>query len=181
LEKHLKGETDDSKHREARRLGGQVNAALVIWGNVYEWGETWEFHPRLTIVSTTNISRKDIGPWVVELKRSKHPAESITEPVQLARFVIGYSYYESGEYENALNHFNKLTTDFQVKEPKEKSFIGDIHLISGNAEWSMSPKSKNISEVKYHLQQAIKHYQEAQKYYDPAVMVKKQLAGLNKL
>ena len=164
LERYIVKDSTEKGHAEARRLGKKVNAAIVLWGKITRVKETWTFWPRLTVVSGTELSRKDMGTWIEEPQSTEHPPASARESVHLAEFIVAYSYYESGrygdkaEFDEALRHFKKLRDHYQAESPKEKSFTGDILFMLGNAHWYMDLRCERGSEVRCHLEDAIKCY-----------------------
>ena len=112
----IAGSTNDEENIEAERIGKQYNAAILVWGKVTGLSE-YKFHPRVMLVARAGVTAKTVRldpvteashhqaqmsspPGIVGL-----PVESIREPVQLARFVIAFTFLEQERWAEAARQF----------------------------------------------------------------------------
>jgi tetratricopeptide (TPR) repeat protein len=147
-------------HEHAREMGRPLNATLVIWGR--KVGEK-EFYPRITVVNASKglsaTSERTRGMQKIE--DLGLPEEFVDEPFYLIDFVVGYSYYNQGNYKEALPHFEAAVRR-HTGSPNE---IADLQFFTADCDYSLGAGQKAIPAD---LQEAIGLYEKATKAYEGA-------------
>jgi hypothetical protein len=120
LPARIAGETLIDKKADAVRLGGECNAAILVWGHVTKLLERTEFHPRVTLVDAINLTpRTSVLPAITESHRQEAqlsappgtvslPPEPLKEPLQLTRLVAALSFGKQGKVKKATDQFDAL-------------------------------------------------------------------------
>jgi tetratricopeptide (TPR) repeat protein len=163
IEVHASRETIDENeglhvaHEHARAIGQKLNAKLVIWG--LKSGDK-KFYQRITVINapktwSATSERTDDMQKINELSL---PDELVDEPFYLIHFIAGYSYYDQGNYKEALPHFeDALGRHGGI--PKE---IADLHFFSGFCDQALGTGQKDMTSK---FQEAIAHYEKASEAY----------------
>jgi hypothetical protein len=91
-------------HERARAIGQPLNAKLVIWGRKIGYKK---FYPRITVVNAPKVwsAASERTRDVQNIGELRLPEELVDEPFYLIHFAAGYSYYDQGNYKEALPHF----------------------------------------------------------------------------
>ena len=145
----IAGSTDDEEKIEAERLGKQYNAAILVWGKISGTFKHDEFHPRVMLVARAGITSEAVRlspvteaslqqaqmsapPGIVGL-----PGESIKEPLQLARFVIAFTFLEQERWAEAARHFHVFIESGLSSALK----IPDVYFHAGFANYKTQEKT----------------------------------------
>lgn len=93
-----------SAHEQARKLGKEQKATLVVWGN--RIGDK-KFYPRITIVDERMRVFFEVERTlqVQNISELNLPPELVDQPLYLTLFVSGYVLYSRKEYDNAVKKF----------------------------------------------------------------------------
>ena len=145
--------------QKAKLLGEKYKAVSVIWGNLIEKNGDIKIHPRITLIKNKkNQYVKDyyIIPSLM-IENLLLPEELVNKPILLTSFIIGYSFYLSGNYEQALVYFESLINKDKIYDIKRFVLIyliGDcFQELSINKQDTDSIYYKN---AEYYLSEAIK-------------------------
>lgn len=165
----------DVAHTKARRIGEKRKALLVIWGSKSKAGET-EFFPCITLLRTNKnlglASERTLA--VQDIHEVSLPAEIVRQPIYLAHFVAGYSFYDRKQYQEAINHFeaalhSSLAT--QKEAADLRFFLGFCHLNFAQGQ----------PDMRAHAQLAIDDLSFAARYYQQSDNLEKYAITLNDL
>lgn len=119
----------------AKRLGKKGGATFVVWGKMLGNAEMQAW---LTVVGGKGVYDPKV-PVLGDLENIKLPKKK-TKTLQtvLAFFFIGYNFYHSKEYDDALHHFReakKKLEEFEIDEKRMtpvKATLASIHFYVGN-------------------------------------------------
>ena len=136
----IEGSTDDEEKIEAERLGKQYNAAVLVWGKITGLFTPDEFHPRVMLVARAGLTTESVrlSPVTVASHQRAQmsappgivglPGESIREPVQLARFVTAFTFFEQERWTEAARQFQEF-----IKGGLSSLKIPDVYFYAGYA------------------------------------------------
>jgi len=160
-------------HKEARRIGEQRKAQLVIWGSRVD---QTKFHPRITIVRETNdVSFTGERTLMVQdIHELSLPPETVALPIYLAHFLAGYSCYSRSQPGEALNHFEAAVRSPQ-STPEETA---DLQFLMGNCHLEVAQRQKAMTED---LQAGINDFILATNYYGKTHNLEKLAQAQNNL
>jgi tetratricopeptide (TPR) repeat protein len=125
------------EHQEAREIGREYHAEIVIWGNTTIAGVI----PNITIVEPRSPASFVCQPDTTILKNelTHNALERIAdirlptltgEPLAIASFVTGLRYYEDGNYDKSLYYFKESlpeTPNLYVNSAPIFFYIGIVH------------------------------------------------------
>jgi hypothetical protein len=125
-------------HKRARAIGARRKAVLIIWGS--RAGES-RFFPRITIVPQTNeISLSGEQTLMVQdIHELSMPDEDVAQPIYLAHFLSGYSFYNQRKYKEALTHVEPQFATIRPHRRREQISTYLRELVMG-----IWPKAKQI-------------------------------------
>lgn len=172
LPEAITGFTDEEERIEAERLGKRYNAAILVWGRITGLLRHDEFHPRVMLVERIGIPSElvRLSPITESLHQQVKmslppgtvglPAESIREPVQLARFVIAFTFLEQEKWIEAARHFNAFIEgglSSALKIPDVYFYAGfannHVHELTGNPESLQRAKEAYLNALIGHTQE----------------------------
>jgi len=142
---------------EARQLGEEGRASLVLWGKVL----SSQVKSYLTIVNARGVFQSPASvnggtAFTGELTKLELPNELKTLQRVVAEFFVGYSYYNYSQYKSAHDFFETAAKDLGPTATKqdgitpEKATLGSILFYEGNTNWFLG-----------NADQAIKNYESA--------------------
>ena len=128
------GNTVQEKETEAKRLGQDQQAAIVVWGDVT--GSV--VHPRVTLVKPLALHTKTVilapRSHASELPQLSTPPEtvrmlpqSVKEPLQLARFVLALTFMEQQAWAKAAEQLEYYIGAI----PSTAVRLGDVYFYAG--------------------------------------------------
>lgn len=112
-------------HNQARQIGKEMKAKIVIWGNLVP--DKDKFHARFTIVENhpNNVLQRDITLDPVSINEFDLPNEIVFEPIIITSFLVGHSSLYNSNYLSAVRYFEEV-----LRNTKSKAFeeITKLHL-----------------------------------------------------
>ena len=115
LSADITGNTLKEKEAEAKRLGQEQHASILVWGDVTKKAGVEELQPRVTLIKPLKLPTKtallnsvshasqnsqlSTPPGTVSM-----PPQSIQEPLQLARFVLAMTLMDQQAWVEAARH-----------------------------------------------------------------------------
>ncbi|OQX11160.1 MAG: hypothetical protein BWK80_45050 [Desulfobacteraceae bacterium IS3] len=159
-----------TSHEQARKIGKKYHADLVIWGEITLAGVI----PNITVVNQGSESfiiksettlLKDTLTHVAlsEIKDIRLPALT-DEPTMLVAFVTGMKYYSKGDYEKALEYFEKTLPENPTKYIDTAPvffYIGNIHVVTKEHDKAIADHWESFYSSKSEYDKAIADYNKA--------------------
>jgi len=141
-------------YKKAREIGERRKALLVIWGST---SDKIRFFPRVTVVPITG-PLGDGTLSVQDIREVSLPVETVQTPILIANFIAGFTFYNKGLYEKAVNCFESTINSGHVAMPA----AADLILFDGFSHWFLAYGQVNMTE---HLEKAIYYLSAAGSFY----------------
>ena len=165
----ITGATLKEKEAEAKQLGQDYRAAIIVWGEISGLFKRDEFHPRVTLI------KPQVQPTMTALlapvtEMSQHqqlsappdtvsvPPQPIKEPLQLVHFIMAMTFMKQQKWIEATGQFDK----FIAMGPSTLLSGADIYFYAGFAhtnQFEASGKPDPLAGAKLMYTKALAGYQ----------------------
>jgi tetratricopeptide (TPR) repeat protein len=165
----ITGETRKDKEAEAKLVGQDHHAAIIVWGEITGLFKRDEFHPRVTLIEplgqptmTALLAPVTEPPQRQQLSAPPEtvivPPQPIKEPLQLVHFIVSLAFMKQQKWVEATGQLDK----FMAMGPSNLLREADIYFYAGFAhsnQFEASGKPEPLDRAQVMYTQALAGYQ----------------------
>ena len=161
LGQRIEGQSDGIRHNLARKLGQEVNASLMIWGEVTRIADQQAVDVYLTFIIPVERIEPEQGPISigipsqVRLQVSK-PEDIVGLWANFAKSIMAYVAHKEREYARSVMLFEDLIANC----PDLKQQLTVFHFLAGvgdQALWQSTKEENYFRDAKKHFEYAAQH------------------------